>query len=79
MSTHNIPFSIYKRKSANINSNLQLLDFFQGTRRRVRNSRGKGAVSVRATEVRLYYDSQVMLITCENLITLPLAESYICA
>ena len=28
MSTRNIPFSIYKRKSAKIIPNLQLLDFF---------------------------------------------------
>ena len=30
--------------------------FFQGTQRRVRNSRGKRAISVRATEVLLYLD-----------------------
>ena len=29
--------------------------FFQGTQERVRNSRGKRAISVRATEVLLYY------------------------
>ena len=29
MSTHNIPFSICKRKSAEIISNLQLLDFYK--------------------------------------------------
>ena len=40
MSTHNIPFSIYTRKSVLIIPNLQLLDSFQGTQRRVRNSRG---------------------------------------
>ena len=54
MSIHHIPFSIYKRKSAEIIPNPQLLDFFQGTQRRVRNSRGKRAISVRATEVLLY-------------------------
>ena len=30
MSTHNIPFSMYKRKSASIIPNLQPLDFFKG-------------------------------------------------
>ena len=58
MSTHNIPSSIYKRKSAKIISNLQLLDFFQGTQRRVRNSRGKRVITVRATEGRLYFDNK---------------------
>ena len=33
---------------------LQLWDFFQGTQERVRNSRGKRAISVRAIEVLLY-------------------------
>ena len=33
---------------------MQPRDFFLGTRERVRNSRGKRAISVRATEVRLY-------------------------
>ena len=54
MRTHIIPFSVYKRKSTEIIPNLQLLDFFQGTQRQVRNSRGKRAISVRATEVLLY-------------------------
>ena len=39
MSTHNIPFSIHTRKSVLSIPNLQLLDSFQGTQRRVRNSR----------------------------------------
>ena len=34
--------------------NLQQGDFFQGTQERVRNSRGKRAISVRATEILLY-------------------------
>ena len=50
MSTYNIPFSIYKRKSPKISLNLQLWDFFQGTQEQFRNSRGKRAISVRATE-----------------------------
>ena len=53
MCTHNIPFSI-KKKFTRIILNLQLWDFFQGTQERVRNSRGKRAISVRATEVLLY-------------------------
>ena len=47
MSTHNIPFLNMKKK------NLQLWEFFQGTQERVRKSRGKRAISVRAIEVLL--------------------------
>ena len=54
MSTHNISFSISKLKSPKIFPNLQLLDFFQGTQERVRNSRGTRAISVRTTESLLY-------------------------
>ena len=54
MSTNNVPFSICKRKSAEIISNLQLLDFFQGTQERIQNRHGRRAISVRATEVLLY-------------------------
>ena len=36
--------------------NLQLWEFFQGTQERVRNSRGKKAISVRAIEILLYND-----------------------
>ena len=54
MSTHNIPFSTYKRNLPLIIPNLQLWDSFQGAQKRVRNSRGKRAISVRATEVLLY-------------------------
>ena len=35
--------------------NLLLWNFFLGTQERVRNSRGKRAISVRVTEVRLYF------------------------
>ena len=52
--THNIPFSIEERKSPQIIPNLQLWNFFQGTQKRVRNSPGKRAISVRAIEVLLY-------------------------
>ena len=33
------------------------MGFFQGTQERVRNSRGKRAISVRATEVLLYIET----------------------
>ena len=46
-------FSI-KTKSPLIIPTLQLWDFFQGTQERGRNSRGKRAISVRATENLLY-------------------------
>ena len=55
MSTYNIPFSINRRISALIIPKLQLLDLFQGTQVRVRNSRGKRAISVRAIEVLPYF------------------------
>ena len=54
MSTHNIPFSIYERNSHLIIQNLQPRDFFLGTQALVRNSPGKRAISVRATEDLLY-------------------------
>ena len=41
MSTHNVPFSIYKRKSAEVIPNLELLDFFQGTRAGQRSTVGR--------------------------------------
>ena len=47
MSTHNIPFSIIKKK---VTVNLQ-----PGAQERVRDSRGKRATSFRATEVLLYF------------------------
>ena len=58
MSTHNIPLSIYKEnhekypKYNNVYSNGM---FRLGPQERVRNSRGKRAISVRATEVQLYF------------------------
>ena len=56
MSTHNIPFSIYKEKENNINYlKSAAMGFFQGPQERVRNSHGKRAISVRAIEVLLYY------------------------
>ena len=51
MSTHNIPFSIYHfQHKKKITLNYSKSDFLEGTHERVRNSRGKRATSVRATE-----------------------------
>ena len=54
ISTHNIPFSVYKKKITLNFPNLQPRDYFLGTQERGRNSRGKRAISVRAIEVLLY-------------------------
>ena len=54
MSTHNIPFSIYKKEFPLIYPKFAALGCFQGTQERVRNSRGKRAISVRATEGLLF-------------------------
>ena len=59
MSTHNISFSIYRRKINLIILNLPLWDFFQGTQKQVQNIRGRRAISVRAIEV--YCISNVLL------------------
>ena len=54
MSTHNIPFSIYKKKNTLNHPKYAAMGFFfQETEERVRNSRGKRAISVRAIEVLL--------------------------
>ena len=55
MSTHNIPFFNMKKKTPDVIPDLQLWDFFQGTQEGIRKSRGKRAISVRATEVLLYF------------------------
>ena len=53
MSTHNIPFSILKTKITLNYPKSAAMGFFQWTQKRVRNSNGKLAVSVSATEVLL--------------------------
>ena len=54
MRTHNIPFSISKKKiTLNCNKSAAM-GFLQGTQERVRNSRDKRAISVRAIEALLY-------------------------
>ena len=59
MSTHNIPFSVLKRKITINCPKSAAVGFFQRTEERVRNSRGRRAISVRATEVLLYPLSSV--------------------
>ena len=52
------------------------MDFFRGTQERVRNSRGKRAISVRASEVPLYFNAkteesqQPVLLSCSGVNTL---------
>ena len=62
MKTHNIPFSI-KRKKITLNYLKSAAKgfFFLGTQERVRNSRGKRAISVRAIEVLLYKENQLKM------------------
>ena len=59
MSTHNIPFSIKKKIILNY-SKSAAMRFFQRTRERVQNSRGKKANSVGATEDLLYSEEGVV-------------------
>ena len=51
MSTQNIPFSIYKGKNTLNYLKSAAKGFFQGTKERVRNSHGRQAISVQATEI----------------------------
>ena len=56
MSAHDIPFFQYKKKiTRNIPYTVmcEAMVFLLGTQERVRNSRGKRAIGVRATEVLL--------------------------
>ena len=52
MTSHNIPFSI-KKITLNCPKSAAM-GFFPGTQEQIRNSRGKRAISVQATEVLLY-------------------------
>ena len=47
-------FNIKKKNNPNYPKSVAMGFLFQGTQERVRNSRGKRAISVRATEVLLY-------------------------
>ena len=51
-------YSQYKKLKISLNYNESAgIGFFQGTEERVRNSRGKRAISVLATEVLLYAET----------------------
>ena len=54
MTTHNIPFSLYKKKITRNYSKSAAMGFFPRAQERVRNSRGKRAISVRVTECHLF-------------------------
>ena len=54
MRTPNIPFINMKKRNALNYPKSAAMGFFQGTQERVRKSRGKRAISVRAIEVLLY-------------------------
>ena len=56
ISTHSISFLIVKKKITINYSKYAAMGFFQGTKVRVRKSRGKRAISVRADEVLPYFD-----------------------
>ena len=60
MSIHNIPFFNIKQKITLNYLKSAAKGFFPGTQERVRNSRGKRAISVRAT------DSEVLLYTART-------------
>ena len=60
MSTHNIHLNINKNITLNHPKALAM-EFFIETQERVRNSRGKRATSVRATEFLLYTYQQCLL------------------
>ena len=73
MSTHNMPLSIYKRKSHEIIPNIIMSAamgfFFLGTLEQVRNSRGKRAIGVRAIKVLLYV--HLVLVNCLGGLSVP--------
>ena len=54
MKTQYTVFNLIKENHSKLSQNLQPGDFFQGTQERFRNSHGKRAISVRATEVLMY-------------------------
>ena len=61
-------FSIKKKISLNYPNSADM-GFFQGTQERVRNSRGKGAICVRVTEVILFccHMDRAMKVSYENI------------
>ena len=54
MSTHNIPFSMIKKKITLNYPKSAAMGFFIGTQEQVQDNYGKRAISVRAMEVLLY-------------------------
>ena len=54
MSAHNIPFLLLNKITLNCPKSAAM-GFFLGIQEQVGNSRGKQAISVRATEVLLYF------------------------
>ena len=60
MSSHNIPFLNIKMKIIQNNAKSATVGLFQWTQERVRNSRGKRAISVRANEVLLYFNFNIL-------------------
>ena len=63
MSIHNIPFLNVKDEIILNHPKSAAMGLFQGTQERVRNSRGKRAISVRAIEVPLYYTVAPLVVT----------------
>ena len=59
MKTHNIPFPSMKTKIILNYPKSAAMEFFQGTQKRVRSSRGKRPISVRAIEVLLYLEMTI--------------------
>ena len=57
MSTHNIPFSVSKKKITLNYLKSAAMGFFLGTQEPVRNSHGKQAISVQVTEALWYSKS----------------------
>ena len=63
MSTHNIPFSIQKRKLPELSKSVAGF-FFPKDLKQIRNNRGKRVISVRATEGLLYFENIKHSETC---------------
>ena len=64
MSAHNIPFSNTKQEITLNYPKSAAVGFFQGAQERVRNNRGKLAISARATKVLLYLGNLYVAVCC---------------
>ena len=63
MSTHNIPFfNVEKKITLNYSKSADMGFFSLGTQEQLQNSRGKRAISVRATEGILYNFAHVLML-----------------